>query len=75
MKAKEIELLDIVIINDTPVQCLSIIDDGVSLQDIHTKVMLTHVHLVDRLATKDETKWFCENTEHTHFSPPIRQTR
>ena len=31
---------------------------------------LIQVALIQRKATKDETKWFCERTENSQFVPP-----
>ena len=45
-------------------------DNGVTIQDIHTKKELIHIALINRKANKDETKWFCERTEHINFIAP-----
>ena len=43
---------------------------GAIVQDIHCKTQLTHINLINRKANKDETKWFCENTENINFVTP-----
>ena len=45
-------------------------DNGAIVQDIHCRKELIHVALIQRKATKDETKWFCERTENSQFTPP-----
>lgn len=45
-------------------------DNGAIVQDIHCRTQLTHINLIKRKANKDETKWFCENTENINFVNP-----
>ena len=62
---------DIVVVKDRILQYLGKeMDNGANVQDIHTKKELIHINLIDRKANKDETKWFCENTEHISFVAP-----
>ena len=66
---------DIVIFGDIPVQYLGReMENGAIIQDVHTKRQLVHINLVKRKATKDEVKWFCENTEHSSFNIPIENS-
>lgn len=68
-----IDKFDIVVINDNDkiVQYLGKeIENGAVVQDIHCRKELIHIALIKRKANKDETKWFCERTENTQFSPP-----
>ena len=54
---------------------LILISFGLLVRITFTKKTLTHVNLIERKATKDETKWFCENTENINFifpNMPIR---
>lgn len=70
MNKKEIEIWDIVRMGSTIVQVVGFkSDQGVHIQDIHTKTELTHVGLL-KPSSKDEMKWFCENAEHINFTPP-----
>ncbi len=67
----EIKEYDIVIADGKVQQYLgNHLDSGVIVQDKHTKETLTHKGLIERKANRDETKWFCENTEHINFTPP-----
>jgi hypothetical protein len=67
----EIKSFDIVVLKDKILQYLGKeMDNGVIVQDIHCKKELTHVSLIKQKANKDETKWFCENTENSEFIPP-----
>ena len=62
---------DIVVVKDRILQYLGKeMNNGAIVQDIHTKKELIHINLIDRKANKDETKWFCENTEHINFVTP-----
>ena len=62
---------DIVVVKDRILQYLGKeMDNGAIVQDIHTKKELIHINLIDRKANKDETKWFCERTEHINFIAP-----
>ena len=64
---------DIVIVDKKPLQYLGkVMDNGAIVQDIHTRKELIHINLIKRKATKDETKWFCEKTEHINFIAPSR---
>jgi hypothetical protein len=67
----EIKSFDIVVLKDKILQYLGKeMDNGVIVQDIHCKKELIHVSLIKQKANKDETKWFCENTENSQFIPP-----
>ena len=66
-----IDVNDIVIANDKRVQYLGKeMDNGAIVQDIHCRKEFIHVALIQRKATKDESKWFCEKTENSQFTPP-----
>ena len=66
-----IDKYDIVIVDKKPLQYLGKeMDNGAIVQDIHTKEKLIHINLISRKANKDETKWFCERTEHINFIAP-----
>ena len=66
-----IDKYDIVIVDEKPLQYLGKeMDNGAIVQDIHTKEKLIHINLISRKANKDETKWFCERTEHINFIAP-----
>lgn len=70
MKSLEFKQWDIVIYRGVIVQAIEIVGSSVMTQDIHTREEATVVRLIDRVATKDEIKWFCENTEHINFTNP-----
>lgn len=66
-----IDTNDIVLVNDTIVQYLGKeMENGVIVQDIYTKKVLVHEVSIKRKATRDEVKWFCENTEYINFIAP-----
>ena len=66
-----IDKFDIVALKDKIVQYLGKeMDNGAIVQDIYTKKELIHIALIQRKATKDETKWFCERNENSQFTPP-----
>ena len=68
----KIDKFDIVALKDKVVQYLGKeMDNGAIVQDIHCRKELIHVALIQRKATKDETKWFCERTENSQFAPPV----
>lgn len=70
MKLKE---NDIIIVNKKVVQFKSrVFDCGVVIEDIHTKQDLIVESLIERKATKDETKWFFENSENINLIPNIK---
>lgn len=72
----KLEEYDIVVVGKEIYQYLGyVFDSGIALQDIHAKETITHKALVDRKATKDEKKWFCENTEHVNFIFPKGDVR
>lgn len=63
---------DIVVLKDKIVQYLGKeMDNGAIVQDIHTRKELIHIALIQRKATKDEAKWFCERTENIQFTSPL----
>lgn len=67
-----IDKFDIIVINDKIVQYLGKeMDNGAIVQDIHCRKELIHIALIKRKANKDETKWFCEKTENSEFTPPL----
>ena len=67
----ETKAFDIVVLKDKIVQYLGKeMDNGAIIQDIHTRKELIHVALILRKANKDETKWYCENTENSQSIPP-----
>lgn len=71
----EIYKNDIVIYDGMVVQVLrKEMENGVIVQDIHTKTYLAHVNLLSK-AQKDEVKWFCEMSEHINFTPPNQEIR
>jgi hypothetical protein len=73
-----IDKFDIVVINDKDkiVQYLGKeMENGAIVQDIHCRKELIHIALIKRKATKDETKWFCEMTENSEFTPPLSSVR
>lgn len=71
-----IDKFDIVVLKDKVVQYLGKeMDNGAIVQDIHCRKELIHVALIKRKATKDETKWFCERTENSEFTPPLMSVR
>lgn len=75
MKESEFKQWDIVIVDKTPVQVVGRnFDNGIFIEDIHTKKTLTHKNLMSK-ASKSEVKWFCENTEHIKFVPPKQEVR
>jgi len=66
---------DIVIVGNNILQYLGKeMDNGVTVQDVHTKKELIHINLVKRKANKYETKWFCENTENINFIIPSKNS-
>ena len=74
MEAK-IKQFDIVVLNDgSIVQVVGKqFDMGILVEDIHTKTQLIHSGMIRRLANPNETKWFCEKTENSKFTPPTDQ--
>lgn len=67
-----ININDIVIYDNKVVQYLGRhLEYGAFVQDIHTKKDLIHVACIQRKATADEIKWFCEKTENCEFTPPL----
>ena len=70
----KIEKNDIVVVNKKIVQFLGVEfgEEGVIIQDIHTKKELIHSRSIKRKANINEIKWFCENTEHINFIAPIK---
>ncbi len=70
---KEFQKWDIVIHDKTPKQVVDYVGSSVAVQDIHTREETTIIALIERMANKDEVKWFCENTEHINFIPPQTQ--
>jgi len=67
---------EIVVFNNKIVQYLGEeLDNGAIVQDIHTKKDLIHKMLIQRKATKDEIKWFCEKTENINFISPNTKIR
>lgn len=67
------EKYDIVVRKQKPVQVVGFdSENGVYIQDIHTKITLTHRAFIDR-ADSDQVKWFCERTEHINFTKPKNQ--
>jgi hypothetical protein len=71
MNNEKISTNDILIFGEKIVQCLGFeFHYGIRVQDIHCKIELIHISLIQRKANKDEIKWFCENTENSKFIPP-----
>jgi len=70
MKDLNFKQWDIIIYRGDTVQAIEIVGSSVMVQDIHTREEATVVRLIDRVATKDEKKWFCENSEHINFTAP-----
>lgn len=69
------EKYDIVIHNKKMVQIIDWhSDNGVVIQDIHTKTEIVHKNLITKASTND-VKWFCENTEHINFVTPKQRIR
>lgn len=64
------QLYDIVIFRKEVVQIVQLLDKTCVIEDIHTKKQPILLSLIDRKATRDEVKWFCENTESCIFTPP-----
>ena len=76
IQTENILINDIVIVGNKIVQYLGFeFDSGATIQDIHTKKELIHINLIQRKATKDETKWFCERNENSKFVPPKTSIR
>jgi|LakMenEpi03Aug12_release.lakeMendotaPanAssembly.Ray.scaffolds.fasta_scaffold4548728_1 hypothetical protein len=72
----QLRKFDIIIVDSEIVQYLgNEMDMGIWIQDIHCKKELSHIDLIQRKATKDETKWFCENTENIDFTTPNTEIR
>jgi hypothetical protein len=73
---KQLRKFDIIIVGGKIVQYLGgELQYGIWIQDIHCKKELSHIDLIQRKATKDETKWFCENTENIYFVKPNTEIR
>jgi hypothetical protein len=75
MKNLEFKQWDIVIHKGVTVQAIEIVGSSVMVQDIHTREEATIVALIDRVANRNEIKWFCENTEHIRFTNPKQTVR
>ena len=64
---------DIVVVENKIVQVLfDDLSEWGLYQDINAKKGITHNSFIKK-ATKDEIKWFCENTENINFIAPINQ--
>lgn len=71
-----IDKFDIVVLKGKVVQYLGKeMDNGAIIQDIHCRKELIHVALIQRKATQDEIKWFCENTENSQFTHPLSSVK
>ena len=71
----QVKQWDIVIVDKTPMQVVGFnFDNGIFIEDIHTKKTLTHRKLISK-ANKSEIKWFCERTEHVNFVLPEQAVR
>ena len=72
MNKEELKLHDVIVIESTkqPVQYFGeYLDNGVVVQDIHTKRTIMHIGLV-RKATKTEVGWFAKMDEHINPIKP-----
>lgn len=70
----DLEINDIIRVDNKTVQYVGKhFEHGIIIQDIHTKSELSHLGLIQREATKDEIKWFCERTENSLFVAPLKK--
>ena len=70
MKREDLNELDIVLFNSKIVQVIELFETLLYIQDIHSRIEPMVYSLIERKATKDEVKWFCENSETIDFKPP-----